>query len=160
MPHNHRNNQPRTTSQPPAPSFSTDDKTTLQAIFTADPTGEKLVDYAEQVGKKLVGEKLVRDGLSRSQIRNIFSESRKIETSWDSVGEAASLRRLRLLKPKLAYQAAKAPKENQPVLEYFGDVLSEAIDSVSKSADKTKSFNIFMELFEAILAYHRSYGGN
>lgn len=152
MPHNHRNNQPRATSEPPAPSFSTDDKTTLEAIFTADPNGEKLVTYAKQVGKKLFDE-----GLSRNQIRNIFSESRKIEFSWDSVGEAASLRRLTLLKPKLAYQAAK---EKKPVLKYFGDVLSEAIDSVSKSADKTKSFNIFMELFEAILAYHRSYGGN
>ncbi len=151
MPHNHRNNQPRTTSEPPASSFSTGDKTTLEAIFTADPNGEKLVTYAKQVGKKLFDE-----GLSRNQIRNIFSESRKIEFSWDSVGEAASLRRLTLLKPKLAYQAAK---EKKPVLKYFGDVLSEAIDSVSKSADKTKSFNIFMELFEAILAYHRSYGG-
>ena len=134
------------------PLISRDDKADLQAIFTADPTGEKLVDYAERVGKRLFDDKL-----TRSQIRNIFSESRKIETSWESAGEAASLRRLMLLKPKLAYQAAK---ENKPVLKYFGDILSEAIDSVSKSADKTKSFNIFMELFEAILAYHRSYGGN
>lgn len=136
----------------PALFIPSEEKTTIQAIFTADPNGEKLVRYAERVGKRLVDDKL-----TRSQIRNIFSESRKIETSWESAGETASLRRLTLLKPKLAYQAAK---ENKPVLKYFGDVLSEAIDSVDKSADKTKSFNIFMELFEAILAYHRSYGGN
>lgn len=137
----------------PAPSvLLTDERQSLQAIFTADPNGEELVRYAERVGKKLVN-----DRLTRSQIRNIFTESRKIQTSWDPQDPALSLRRLILLKPKLAYQAAK---ENKPVLVYFGNVLSDAIDLVAKSRDKTKGFETFMQLFEAILAYHRSYGGN
>lgn len=151
MPHNHRNNQPKTASQPPAPSFSTDDKTTLQAIFTADPTGEKLVDYAERVG-----EKISKGGLSKSQIRNVFSESRRIENSW---GVKNMEKSLTLLKPKLAYQVGKASKDDKPILNYFRSVLSEAIDHVNKSSDKTKSFEIFMQLFEAILAYHCSNGG-
>lgn len=128
-----------------------DERQMLQGIFTADTNGEKLVAYAERVGKRLVDE-----GLTRSQIRNIFSESRKIQTSWDAQNPKLSLRRLMLLKPKLAYQAAK---ENKAVLAYFRNVLSEAVDHVNKSADQTKSFEIFMQLFEAILAYHRSYGG-
>lgn len=132
-------------------ALSQEERQILLGVFSADPNGEKLVTYAERVGKKLYDEKL-----TRSQIRNIFSESRKIQTSW-AQDSTLSLRRLMLLKPKLAYQAAK---ENKPILVYFGSVLSEAIDHVNKSQDKTKAFETFMQLFEAILAYHRSYGGN
>jgi CRISPR type III-A-associated protein Csm2 len=40
-------------------------------------------------------------------------------------------------------------------------VLVEAIDEVAgKPTDRRQRFERFMELFEAILAYHRFHGGN
>jgi CRISPR-associated protein Csm2 len=62
-----------------------------------------------------------------------------------------------MLKPKLDYQAVRA----RPV-ELLRDVLRDAIDQVNAAPDKEdrdRRFRIFVDLFEAILAYHRSVGG-
>ena len=70
----------------------------VQNIMTADESGKELVDFADKVA-----ERLVRDGLTRAQIRNIFSEVRQIEAIWHGERAAEALRRLNMLKPKLAY---------------------------------------------------------
>ena len=132
-------------------SISPEDKARIQEIFSADPEGKKLVEFAERIGKKVCEE-----GLTRSQIRTVFSESRNIDTSWDPGDEVASLRRLNLLKPKLAYQASR---ESKAGMKSLSAILQEAIGQAVNSSDKSKGFRTFMELFEAILAYHRSYGG-
>jgi CRISPR-associated protein Csm2 len=61
-----------------------------------------------------------------------------------------------MLKPKLAYQTARTPS-----VDKLKQVLSEAIDEVVKSVPEKKdsAFQRFMDLFEAILAYHRALGG-
>lgn len=60
---------------------------------------------------------------------------------------------LLLLKPKLAYAAAK-PGAKKGIID-LKEVLSTAIDNVD-DADKFKNF---VNFFEAILAYHRAAGG-
>lgn len=120
------------------------------AVMTADANGAELVTFAQQTA-----ESLVTQNLTRSQIRSIFTEVRQIEAQW---GKPDAVRRLSMLKPKLAYQAARS---NSVTL--LRDVLSEAIDEVLKTpADKQeqdKRFARFVDLFEAILAYHRAKGG-
>jgi len=67
------------------------------------------------------------------------------------------MRRLNMLKPKLDYQTARSPE-----VARLRDVLSAAIDEVNRAGDaeeRDKRFRRFMDLFEAILAYHRSLGG-
>ncbi len=61
-----------------------------------------------------------------------------------------------MLKPKLAYQAERA----KPVA-YLRDVLTDAIEEVLKAppVERDERFQRFVDLFEAILAYHRSEGG-
>jgi len=122
----------------------------IQIIFNADPSGEKLVKFAETIAKQLV-----EDKLTRGQIRNVFTEVRKIEALWNTDPEKA-LRRLTMLKPKLHYQTAR----NAPV-KRLKEVLSEAIDCVNKAKEeeRTEYFQRFVNLFEALLAYHRSKGG-
>jgi CRISPR-associated protein Csm2 len=126
-------------------------KEITQTIIIADPGGEQLVQFARETAIKLV-----KQNLTRSQIRNIFTEVRKIEALWDAQPDSA-LRRLNMLKPKLAYATAR----NDSVRD-LQDVLSRAIDAVNQ-ADETeerkKRFQRFMDLFEAILAYHRAEGG-
>jgi CRISPR-associated protein Csm2 len=120
----------------------------VHSLMTADESGEQLVTFARQAAKKLVNE-----SLTRAQIRTIFTEVRQIEAQWP---EQKALRRLSMLKPKLAYQAARAAPVN-----YLRDVLSDAIDEVLQSPEERKNdrFQRFVDLFEAILAYHRAEGG-
>lgn len=122
----------------------------VQTVMTADASGAELVAFAQQTA-----DALVKQNLTRSQIRTIFTEVRQIEAIWDKrQGEA--IRRLTMLKPKLAYQAARSSTVNQ-----LRDVLSDAIDQVigAPEAKRNETFTRFVELFEAILAYHRAKGG-
>ncbi len=117
-------------------------------LMTADEAGAELVTLAQQAA-----DRLVKNNLTRSQIRTVFTEVRQIEAQW---GKPEALRRLNMLKPKLAYQTARSNS-----VDYLREVLSEAIDEVAQSpADKRdERFQRFVDLFEAILAYHRAKGG-
>ena len=123
----------------------------VATIMTGDQSGKELVDFAEQTAKQLV-----KNNLTRAQIRNIFTEVRKIEALWASKPTTA-MRRLNMLKPKLHYATARA----KPV-ELLRDVLIPAIEKVDEAKpgdERDRRFRVFMDLFEAILAYHRSEGG-
>ena len=132
----------------------------IQTIMTNDPTGQQLIEFASQTAQQLV-----RDQLTRGQVRNIFTEVRKIEALWEAESVkkpeeqnyTKALRRLVMLKPKMDYQTARIPQ-----VQRLKDVLSQAIDEVLKGqspAEQTERFKRFMNLFEAILAYHRALGG-
>jgi|AMWB02.1.fsa_nt_gi CRISPR-associated protein Csm2 len=126
---------------------------TIHTMMTADESGKELVELAQQLAQTLV-----RNGLTRAQIRNIFTEVRQIEAMWQMGGEhkADALRRLNMLRPKLAYQTARSNAVKDLQIS-----LSAAIDEVEKApADgKDKAFKRFMDFFEAVLAYHRAEGG-
>ncbi len=123
---------------------------TIHTIMTADESGKELVEFAQTVAQVLVS-----NNLTRGQIRTIFTEVRQIEALWGT-RRADALRRLLMLKPKLAYQAARI----QSVYR-LKEVLSEAVDEVEKAPESKKdnAFRRFVDLFEAILAYHRALGG-
>ncbi len=109
-----------------------------------------LVRKAEEIGTALK-----QADLKSAQIRNIFGTVRQIQAAWplytDEEAERAAYRQLQLLKPKLAYQAAR----NRPV-QGLADILTPAIDEVG--ADRER-FQRFVDFFEAILAYHVAAGG-
>lgn len=106
--------------------------------------GETLVKKAEQLGQQLVKERL-----TTSQIRNIYGAVKKMQMK----GELDT-HKLLMLKPKLAY-AAKRHKEVKGV-DTLKEVLTQAIDLVENDS---KKFNRFVDFFEAILAYHKDAGG-
>lgn len=118
-------------------------------IITQDEP-KLLVDEAGQAGKQLAANKL-----TKNQIRNIFGTVRQIQLNWapslSAEDERARVRELLLLKPKLAYQAARERR-----VKPLADVLDVAIDQVQ---GKRERFLRLVELFEAILAYHTKYGG-
>ena len=122
----------------------------IVTVMTADPTGEKLVRFAEQTANRLK-----KNGLKTSQIRNIFTEVRQIQALWNRDPDRA-VRRLSMLRPKLAYQAKRVPE-----VKGLKDVLTEAIDQVVQSPNEVRDqrFQRLVDLFEAILAYHKAYGG-
>lgn len=117
---------------------------------------ETLVDTAQRFG----GELATTDGLSKSQIRNIFGEVRQIEADWqgsESENARSGMRRLLLLKPRMAYQRARERKTESLMV-----LLTDAIDLVAKATEPRQQyerFRHFVEFFEAILAYHTAAGG-
>ncbi|MBI4759589.1 MAG: type III-A CRISPR-associated protein Csm2 [Chloroflexota bacterium] len=143
---------------------------TLKKIVV-DGNAELIVQEADRIGKLLVqgGDS---DKLSTSQIRAIFGEVRKIQgqiaipehtgnpETVQKIKERA-FRRLHLLIPKMKYRVAK--EKEKPGIKNLVKVLVPALEQVFASgvdkSEKEKRFGYFVEFFEAILAYHRAYGG-
>lgn len=127
----------------------------LRTIVT-DPDGaETLVRCADSLGKYLK-----EAGLTTSQIRSLFGEVRQIQAEWSIEGRRDhARRRLILLKPKMAYRARK---ERGKAVEELVSVLRPALDLVTaaKGKEQDDNFQRFVEFFEAILAYHKAYGGS
>ena len=101
--------------------------------------GEPLVTAAENLGRKLAR------NLKTSQIRKVYGAVKKIQMS-----DKFNQNELIMLKPKLAYAAARKSE-----VEDLKNTLTQAINHV----DNSDKFKNFVDFFEAILAYHRAYGG-
>ena len=115
-------------------------KNDLPEILAGD--SKKLVDHAEELGELLGKENREGGtGMTTSQIRNIFSEVKKME--FDKY-------KIELLRPKLAYTAGRH-REVLPLQE----VLDKAIKEIDDDEGK---FDRFKDFFEAIVAYHRKWG--
>lgn len=124
-----------------------DDQTMQSIIVNGDAV--KLVNSAEAFGRELA----LEDGLTKSQIRNVFGEVRRIEADWEEESQSgAGLRRLLLLKPRMAYLRKRDPKSAALM-----DMLTTGVDLVAGATamdEQYRRFRHFVELFEAILAYH------
>jgi len=117
-----------------------------------------LVEVAERLGQALARPPDRRDQLTTSQIRSVFGTVRQIEMNWPVLDEEddrarRSGRELILLKPKLAYQARRASGRG---VENLRSVLDPAIDLIGNDR---RRFQNFVDFFEAILAYHKFFGG-
>lgn len=135
---------PREQHNPAVPLVSDQE---LEQIMAGD--ARKLVEVAERLGKDFARDR-DRDRLSTSQIRNVFGAVKRLQMKGQFDQQAA--RELILLKPKLAYQAGR----HGDTVKHLGQVLSKAIDRVESDP---KRFENFVDFFEAILAYHKAYGG-
>ena len=130
----------------------------LKTIITDRNGAQALVQQAESLGSQLK-----EMGLTTSQIRALFGEVRQIQAQWgmdEGDNRQKALRRLILLKPKMAYRARK---ERGRAVQELVDVLLPALDEVVQERNlrkQSENFQRFVEFFEAILAYHRAYGGN
>jgi CRISPR-associated protein Csm2 len=141
---------------------SSDEK--LRTIIT-DPEGaETLVRYADALGKKL--EKM---DLSTSQIRALFGEVRQIQGEWSIKDHREqALRRLILLKPKMAYRQRREGRAVKALVDVLGPAVNLVVNApprpegASPGGANTQddNFQRFVEFFEAVLAYHKAYGGS
>jgi CRISPR-associated protein Csm2 len=132
-----------------------------QIIVEGDPV--RLVEVAERVGRELAqpeGRRTHPDALATSQIRSIFGKVRELDMQLRAAVAAEHdqlddgiYRELHLLRPKLAYQAERAPGQG---VRHLQQVLEPAIKLVERSRAR---FQRFVDFFEAILAYHKAYGG-
>jgi CRISPR-associated protein Csm2 len=127
---------------------------TAEAVRLLDATARK------------ISEKLYRD-ITTSQIRNIFGAVRMIEQDTKGLDNSDPLpvpvqRSLMMLRPKLAYQYGRVggrdDAPNKVAMGAMTTILTNAITIVLDQGSQI-AFRNFVDFFEAILAYHRYYGG-
>lgn len=130
----------------------------IQPILGAVPTiisgsteesAKVLVQRAEELAQKL-------GNLKMAQVRDIFDELRQVESLWTRDPKMA-LHRLYLLKPRLAYRAARI-QELWPLAKVLERTVDEVV-SAGTDEGKRDRFRRLMEFVEAIVAYHKARGG-
>jgi CRISPR-associated protein Csm2 len=137
--------------QRPSTSSLPSEQEVRKLIINDEP--EDLVKWADQTGQRIARQ------ITTSQIRNIFGTVRQIEMNWRT-DAAASYRQAVLLKPKLGYAAARERGQGMKDLEA---VLRPGLDAMMEGKtpeERHIRFKRFAEFFEAVLAYHKKYGGN
>ncbi len=128
------------------------------------------IDYADKLGLDLCDKRSKNDtypgnnAMTTSQIRNIFGEVKRIqakstadknqkETKLDDKTKADFM----LLRPKMAYAEARVTaKSRDSKIKKFREVMDEAHKYVNGNRD---NLSRFVDFFEAVLAYHKFYGG-
>jgi CRISPR type III-A-associated protein Csm2 len=113
--------------------------------LTEDPP-EKFNESAEQWGRRW--SKLEAD-VPPSQIRNFFTEVRRLEQLIDAHGWDANKLEFKLLKAKAAYILRDKPQQRKHLVKF----IQEAADKVG-----SKNFKTFVKYFEAAVGYAYGYG--
>jgi len=131
-------------------------QTQLEQIIT-DPEGTQvLVHAADELGRSLQS-----SGLATNQIRALFGEVRRIEGEWKIEGRRdQALRRLILLKPKMAYRARREGRAVAALVRVLDPALDLVVEAPGVGRNNTdENFQRFVDFFTAILAYHKAHGG-
>lgn len=116
---------------------------------------EKMVQFADKAGKYMApkGDK-DKQHLSKSQIRNVFGEIKRIQLKGYDTPEGRSS--FMLLKPKVAYAEGRNKTKG---LSLFKRIFDVGWDIVTNNHSTNLQYGNFCALLEAILAYHKAYGG-
>lgn len=101
---------------------------------------------------------LVAEGLKTSQIRKFLSGVRGVEAkSKRSKPEDFTRQEVAFLKVHLAYAKARQQHPVKPLM----DVMTAVIDKIREEGrEGLLDFNVFVRFVEAVVAYHRFYGGS
>lgn len=105
---------------------------------------EDMVKYTEEAGQFLA-----KNGLTNSKIRSIYGEIKRIQMG-EFEKEKSSFY---LLKPKVAYALGR--DANNQGLKLFKMIF----DKCSVDVADQKTYQNFCNFIEAILAYHKAFGG-
>lgn len=123
-----------------------------------DPDGSIFFYCAEEIGKYL------HKTVTVSQLRKIYHSAQQINIKFMQNADSKqnsieSIYQLRMLKAIIAYTAGRF--YNNKNLSNFKDMMSIAIDETVKDEKsfRERKFKRFMDFLEAIIAYHRAYGG-
>jgi CRISPR-associated protein Csm2 len=118
------------------------------------PVTQEVIDWCKEFGKYLTEDVKKEDGkgikikaMTTTQLRKFFGEVKRIEMNEFDLSEFI------MLNPLLAYATGREKEETK--LKDFQEQMSTAIREVKDEKD----FKNFVNIFEAIVAYHKYYGG-
>lgn len=124
---------------------------------------EDCINFMEEFGlflcdKKNLDERFPgRKAVTTTQMRNIFSEVKRIEVKVINQEQfQKSKSAILLLRPKIAYNTARvlANKRDSNMTE-----LREVLEKGLLAVENHQHFKSFSQFFEGIIAYHKVYGG-
>ena len=118
-------------------------KNEFKAEWIKKGIDKECVSFSDKFGRFLS-----KNGLTTSQIRNVYGELKRIEMKGYKQERTAFL----LLKPKMAYAVAR---DGKPGLKQLTDIFQLAYNQVENEGH----FKNLMDFMESILAYHKAYGG-
>jgi len=115
------------------------------------------IDLIEDFGKYLADARQTNRGrwksgwnaISTSQIRIAYGEVTRLKMQFNETS-------MLMLRPKMAYAASRQSGDAYKDLQV---VISEGINTIANSNNKKSAFNNLANIFEAMLAYHKAYGG-
>lgn len=126
--------------QPTFPAFKRD--------WITNQIDSEAVKYAEELGTALKN-----TNFTTSQFRNFYGEIKRIQLK----GIGKNISAFHLLRPKLAYSAKRA---NSTGASTFKREMDKAIEATQiDQPGYEKRFKNLCDMLEAILAYHKSVGG-
>jgi len=139
----------------------------IQALIEND-NPKALVLSADIIGKHLKNQ-----NVKTSQLRKLFGMVRQIQMNWsdiDSQKAYDSYRQAILLKPKIGYQTQRVWEKNRyqgQGMLILRDAVDAALDSIMnideedehKLQKRREYFYRLTDFLEAIVAYHKTYGG-
>lgn len=119
---------------------------------------DEAIQWADEFGRNMSeGVDKVIGALTTSQLRKFFGELRRIDTDLDrKIGD------LPMLKPMLAYAVGRDKNDkgmNKTKIGEFGKEISKGLNAIREGEHRKSDFKNFVKLFEAIVAYHKYYGG-
>ena len=131
----------------------------LNPKWVQSPITDEVVQWCKSFAEYLSPQSKPQNGQSRSeplttsQLRKFFGQIRLIES--DVVTHKAELA---MLKPYLAYAVGRDKKKTR--IDVFAAQISKALDGIRKDDEHIKEdFKNFISIYEAIVAYHKFYGG-
>ena len=115
-----------------------------KSSWIKDSIDKDFPDFAEKLGKYMAN-----NGLTNSKIRSVYGEMKRIQMGEFEKEKASFF----LLRPKVAYALGR--DNNNRGLKLFKKIF----DECSKDVTDKKTYQNFCNVFEAVLAYHKAYGG-
>ena len=121
---------------------------------------ESLVEYANEMGRYMAPQnKADRQCLSKSQIRNIYGEIKRIQLKGIKKDKASFI----LLKAKVAYAEGRNKTMGLSLFKMIFDkaweVTCKELNSIEDDNKQKQIYENFCSMLEAILAYQTAYGG-
>lgn len=131
-------------NEPKQNAVSVFEKLVFEPTWITQEAMPSLVEYAEEAGKFMA-----KNGLTNSKIRSVYGEIKRIQMGEFEKEKSSFF----LLKPKVAYALGRDEKNEG--LRLFKLIF----DKASENVNSQKSYQNFSNFIEAILAYHKAYGG-
>jgi CRISPR-associated protein Csm2 len=154
MNHNDRRNQPGGRG-PSETKYTLSFAKIFEASWIESGITNLAINYCEELGHFLAKVRSHKEeALTTSQFRNFYGELKRIQLK--GIDEEKSS--FHLLRPKLAYAAARAKTKGAQV---FKEEILKAHAAVKiDESGAAKRFANFCDFTEAILAYHKANNGN
>lgn len=127
------------------------------------PITPEIVEWTKSFGKYLCAyneNNPSKKALTTGQLRKFFGEVKRIEADVVKYKED-----LVMLKPLLAYAVGRDKKKsgrelvNKTRIDDFAEEITTAIEAVLEGNNLKENFKKFVKILEAIVAYHKRYGG-